>query len=297
MRLGLGLSVNSTSSQKVGGFTGILDEFTGAAAAYSVRRLSKSADKCLRVRRSSDDNEEDIAFDANGGLDTTALLAFVGTGGTDNGFVTVWYDQTTNDPSQQKNASTVNDSEQSKIVSGGTLVTEGSKAAIDFDGTDDHYDISGLTSTLSIAASHSTYIVHKCSSASGGDVLLQSSVGASDRFGAGYRVGKVRVSAYNGTSYTSKSSASTQNNNHILLTTIWDASNIDVYLNGDDSNMTGSSNLSMASTANTCIGAKSNGTQDFLDGTIQEIIIYSDDHDSTTQGGIETNINTHFSIF
>jgi hypothetical protein len=182
-------------------------------------------------------------------------------------------------------------------VSAGALVTEGGKAAIDFDGTDDHYDISGLTSILSIAASHSTYIVHKCVSESGGDVLLQSAVGASDRFGSGYRAKKIRVSAYNGTSYTSKSSASNQNNNHILLSTIWNTSNIDVYLNGDDSNMTGTSNLSMASTANTCIGARTNGTADFLDGTIQEIIIYPSANNSTTQGGIETNINTHFSIF
>ena len=62
-----------------GGFTGLLDEYSGAAAAYSVRRLSSSyTDGLIRVRRSSDDAEQDIGFDANGDLDTTALLAFVG---------------------------------------------------------------------------------------------------------------------------------------------------------------------------------------------------------------------------
>ena len=82
MRLGLGLGVNSITSQKIGaGFTGILDEYSGAAAAYSVRRLSSTyTDGLIRVRRSSDDAEQDIGFDANGDLDTTALLAFVQSG-------------------------------------------------------------------------------------------------------------------------------------------------------------------------------------------------------------------------
>ena len=79
MKLGLGLGVNSITSQKIGaGFTGILDEYSGAAAAYSVRRLSSSyTDGLIRVRRSSDDTEQDIGFDSNGDLDSTALLAFV----------------------------------------------------------------------------------------------------------------------------------------------------------------------------------------------------------------------------
>ena len=134
MRLGLGLGVNSITSQKVGaGFTGILDEFTGAAAAYSVRKLSGTySGDALRVRRSSDDTEQDIGFDANGDLDTTALLAFVGTGGTDNGYVTTFYDQTGNG----NDATNSTESEQPQIVDGGTLVTENSKAAIDFDGDD-----------------------------------------------------------------------------------------------------------------------------------------------------------------
>lgn len=47
------------------------------------------AGSSLRVRRSSDNTEQDIGF-SSGQLDTTSLLAFVGSG---NGFVTKWYDQ------------------------------------------------------------------------------------------------------------------------------------------------------------------------------------------------------------
>jgi len=81
MRLGLGLGVDSITSQKVGGagFTGILDTYTGAVSAYSVRKLVSSATNSMKVRRSSDDALQDIGFDGNGNLDTTALLAFVNT--------------------------------------------------------------------------------------------------------------------------------------------------------------------------------------------------------------------------
>ena len=43
-----------------GGFTGLLDEFSGAAAAYSLRKLSKNTTTVVRVRRSSDDTEQDF---------------------------------------------------------------------------------------------------------------------------------------------------------------------------------------------------------------------------------------------
>ena len=92
MRLGLGLGVNSITSQKVGaGFTGLLDTYTGAAAAYSVRRLSSTyTGSAMKVRRSSDDALQDIGFDGSGNLDTSALLSFVGGG---DGHVTRWYSQ------------------------------------------------------------------------------------------------------------------------------------------------------------------------------------------------------------
>ena len=58
-------------------FTGILDRYPGAAAGFSVFKLTKTATNSMRVRRTSDDAELDIGFDANGVLDSTALLAFV----------------------------------------------------------------------------------------------------------------------------------------------------------------------------------------------------------------------------
>ena len=94
------------------------------------------------MRRSSDDTEQDIGFDSNGDLDTAALLAFVGTGGTDNGFVTTFYDQSGNG----NDATNINDSEQPLVVSGGTLVTENGKAAVEFSGNPVYLDASSAIS-------------------------------------------------------------------------------------------------------------------------------------------------------
>ena len=57
----------------------LLDTYSGAAAAYSLRKLRTAySGYAIRVRRSSDNTSQDIGFDANGNLDTTSLLAFVG---------------------------------------------------------------------------------------------------------------------------------------------------------------------------------------------------------------------------
>jgi hypothetical protein len=81
---------------KASAVTPLLDDYPGASVAYSLRKLRTAySGNCIRVRR-TDLTEQDIAFNSSGQLDTTALLAFVGTGALDNGFVTTWYDQSGN---------------------------------------------------------------------------------------------------------------------------------------------------------------------------------------------------------
>jgi len=59
-------------------YAGFGDAFGGVTAYYSLRQFTEAETlNAIRVRRSSDDAEQDIGFDANGDLDSTALLAFV----------------------------------------------------------------------------------------------------------------------------------------------------------------------------------------------------------------------------
>jgi len=105
---------------------GLLETYSGAAAAYSLRKLRNGyVGNAIRVRRSSDNAEQDIAFNTSGGLDTVSLLAFVGGG---NGFVTTWYDQSSNGYNMLQTTATA----QPQIVSSGNMILENGKPTVSF---------------------------------------------------------------------------------------------------------------------------------------------------------------------
>ena len=109
----------------------LLDLYPNASAAYSVRKLrSAYTGSAIRVRRSSDNTEQDIGFDAFGNLDTSALTSFCGSG---NGFVTTWFDQSGNN----LNVTQTTAANQPQIVSSGSVITLNSKPTMTFDGSND----------------------------------------------------------------------------------------------------------------------------------------------------------------
>jgi len=118
------LTAAATSS-----FSYELDLYPGASVAYSLRKLrSAYTGNCIQVRRSSDNATQDIGF-LNNVLDETALITFVG---ANNGYVTIWYDQSTN----SKNAIQNTLSNQPQIVSSGIVIKVNSKPALLVDSTD-----------------------------------------------------------------------------------------------------------------------------------------------------------------
>lgn len=109
--------------QKTPAFSFLLDDYSGASAAYSLRKLrSAYSGNCIRVRRSSDNTEQDFGF-VNNVLDTASLLAFVG---AVNGFVTTFYDQSGNGKNMVQSTA-VN---QPQIISSGSVLTLNSKPTI-----------------------------------------------------------------------------------------------------------------------------------------------------------------------
>ena len=126
MKLSLGLSPRDYSVAGGAAFVGLLDTYPNASAAYSLRKLRNAyAGNCIRVRRSSDNTEQNIGF-VNNALDTATLLTFCGAG---NGFVTTWYDQSGNANDVTQSTATY----QPKIVNSGAMVTQNSKNSILFD--------------------------------------------------------------------------------------------------------------------------------------------------------------------
>lgn len=96
----------------------------GPTLLLSMRKLNPAyTGKCLRVRRSSDNTEQDIDFTVDGELDTTALLAFCGAG---SGYVVTWYDQS----GSGNNFGMATAGGQPRIVNAGVVDTFGGKPAI-----------------------------------------------------------------------------------------------------------------------------------------------------------------------
>lgn len=97
--------------------SGLLIDYPGAAAAYSLRLLRTNyVGSAIRVRRASDNAEQDIGFVSNV-LDTAALTSFCS--GT-NGFVKTWYDQSGNGRDETQTTA----ANQPRIVSSGAVLVD-----------------------------------------------------------------------------------------------------------------------------------------------------------------------------
>lgn len=126
--------------QTAGGGGGYLDAITPAPrAALSLRKLISTATAAIRVRRSSDNAEQDIGFTGSA-LDTTSLASFVG---ANSAFVTTVYDQTGNG-FHKVQATAAN---QPRIVNAGAI-----DVALIYDGTSDSMSIPSLPFGTSYAA-------------------------------------------------------------------------------------------------------------------------------------------------
>jgi hypothetical protein len=124
-----------------GGASLLLDTYTGAAVAYSLRKLRTAyTGAAIRVRRSSDNAEQDINFVA-GDLDTASLLTFCGAG---NGFITTWYDQSGNANNAEQPTLLLS---QALIVSSGAVITDPNTGKISANWSADFYNFTHVANT------------------------------------------------------------------------------------------------------------------------------------------------------
>lgn len=112
----------------------LLDTYTGAIGAYSLRKLSSSYSGDAIVVTTDGVDSQTIGFSGND-LDTATLESFAGSG---DAYVSTWYDQSGN--SRNFTQSTL--ANMPKIVSSGTTITQNSKPIVEFDGSTRYMDIS-----------------------------------------------------------------------------------------------------------------------------------------------------------
>ncbi|HSH41653.1 MAG TPA: arabinofuranosidase catalytic domain-containing protein [Arenicellales bacterium] len=270
-----------------------------ATAAYSVaRRLRYDySGPLIRVRRSSDNAEQDIGFDSNGDLDKSALATFAG---ANDGFIVRVYEQTGNflDISNSTAAS------QPQIVQAGTIITEGGKPTVKFDGVDD-YLVAGGTYGNSLNYTDNVSWFQVLNGTSQGDrrTICDDIAGKQgyfiNIFSNGSEVGGGNIIYNDGSGYEQLKKtimqATTHATHNACLQSVGD---IVVGFNGTTETLSfpgwdGSIGKS-GSTAGFAIGGAANGNQ-YFEGNIQETVVYLDDQ-SANRSAIEQNQAEYYGI-
>jgi hypothetical protein len=269
----------------------LLDTYPNAAVAYSLRKLRTAySGSSIRVRRSSDNAEQNIGF-VNNVLDTASLLTFCGAG---NGLVTTWYDQSGNGLNSIMSTAI----QQPRIVNAGVLDVKNLKAGLRFDGSNDYLTRTALTSLnsgnnysiFSVAANQTTGIFADILATNDISPRLNLAIDTRTTGGA-YRIAIIENTSAQG--YTTNLASPDGTANQRLQTVVVNGFNLAGWKNG----IAGSTTIFTGSYSNLRfdIGAYL-GPPRHLNGYIQELIIYPTDQ-STNRTGIETNINTFYTIY
>ena len=266
---------------KTAPFVGLLDLYPSATAAYSLRRLSAdNTENIIRVRRSSDNAEQNFGYNSSNVLDTAAVLSFCGAG---NGFITTWYDQS----GFLRHATQTTAANQPQIVSSGAIITTNSKPSLFFDGSNDSFNIA---STISVGTSNYTSFVAKRDASTRRLIGISGGQGGAVYLHALWTDNKYYLQAK--TTHYQVSNSTDTTTSQLLLTGLNNAGTMAMYKNGG---VIASSQVATAiSLTINAIGIYSGPNYTF--GNIQEVIFYNSEQ-SANRTGIESNINTYYTIY
>lgn len=266
----------------------LLDEFSGASAAYSVRKLSSSyPGNCIRVRRSSDSAESDIGFDSNNNLDESALTAFIG---ANDGLIVTWYDQSGNG----NDATQSTTSRQPRIVSAGTIDKDGGIPCIrgvSNDYLDMNYYIPKLASSFCVGRCDTTNDIIYGAFNSTDSYAHFFGAGSGGAYDAGY--GNALFAAPDssgGVVFTEKFIVSNVGNNTTMRTLINDVNDFTQTPSTVNEAATPASNYGYI------LANNAGGAGFYTTGLIQELVIYEADKQSDSSAIISA-LNDYYSVY
>ena len=272
----------------------LLQNYSGAVAAYSLRKLNVNyTGACIQVRRTSPSQaSQEIGFTAAGVLDTASLAVFCGTG---DGYVSRWYDQSSNGHYLEQTSS----SAQPKIYSNGTLQLN-SLSAIQFDGSDDYLE------------SHNNFGVNP-----NGTELVALGVGSFDVSGGGdviassrnstvghnvfelLKIGSdaVRMQTWFGSNNTSRNSAAVTVGQQYIMAGY--AKSGEVAIDLDGTNTTGSAQAADPNNHSQpfVVGARSFNQANPHDGYIQEVVVFSNSAVTIDHEELSDDVNEYYNSY
>ncbi|SOC79818.1 Fibronectin type III domain-containing protein [Salinimicrobium sediminis] len=282
----LSVSTNAAASAQA---TFTLDDFTGAVLGYSLNKLrSAYTGSAIRVRRSSDNTEQDIGFNADNRLDQTALLNFVGAG---DGFISVWYDQSTS----ARNVSNP-EASQPKIVNAGTIYVLNGKPTVYFNQKYLRSEIGQLVNNVD--GSWSSFGFGQFNAQGNNYMFSQDAsqrVSQNLKVSVGANSGETIAFQTDGTVITDTSPVSASYiGSPVQITAINTGTSVESFMNG---NGNGSVSISGSKVASDRweIGGRGNGiTPTDTNAYISEVIHYAENK-TTDKAGIESAITANHS--
>jgi hypothetical protein len=258
-----------------------------AAAAYSLRKVKATySGDAVRIRRSSDDIEVDVAFDSDDKVSASSAITNIAEQGGESGqttdttlgdfisgtdaFVHTWYDQAgSNDATQ------ATDANQPKIAENGALLADG----LDFDGTD-----SLVTGSFSASQPITIFSVTETDVTTGTRIVESETNTNLFYYGSsvqiGFTSGANLNSAVGGYSI----------NVPYLLTHLANGSSSKIFRNSSEIASGNAGTNSFAGSLH--IG----GSTNHLNGRFRELVIYDSDQ-SDNRFKIESNINNYYSLY
>jgi hypothetical protein len=259
-------------------FTGLLNETygSGAEAAYSTRRLNGNVTDCMVIRRASDSTTTTIGFDGSGNIDEAAITTFcTGTSCT----AVTWKDQSGNG----NDATAPSTGDEPTIYTGGALVKENGKVALDFDGSSDFFESGAVTASSQPITVIST-TTPQATAFSGG--ILNTT--DTNNFIDFYRNdGGLAINAGS----TISSNFDYVEDDRYLKFSLFNGSSSEVWANGY-SVLTGNPSTTGIS-GNLFVGKYLTSSNNFMNGLMQEILLYTDNK-SSVRTDIEENIGDYF---
>src|SRR5210317_1532533 len=262
----------------------LLEDYPGASAAYSVRKIRDGyTGSALRVREDSGNTEADIGFDSNGDLDTAAIKSFCdAAGASTNGYVVTWYDQSgsSNDATQSTTT------QQPQIYDGSAVLTKNGQPSVRFNGD-------SLDASITFASSDpsSVFWVASADNAGNNNRVIASGSGSVRRNAS---ILSDAGNIYDGANGVTGGTVS--DNTQTLFSGFYATNNGRIYVDGA-LGATGTTFVQQA-TSGLTIGTDPYVGGSGLVGELQEILVYKTDQDTAgNRTGIESNINTYYTIY
>ena len=270
--------------EDVAAATLLLDTYTDAAAAYSLRKL-RTAYTGDAVEVYNGSSYADIGFDGSGELDLTALATHCG---SNDGFVSKWYDQSGN----TNTAAQTTTSEMPKIYDGttGVVLNSNSNPAVFFQ--------DGISNSLPSTVTHSSdpIFITAVSEVPSGATNERSNIytggGSTDFEFRNWAGSQVTIRIGDGSTVATNAISGTTVDEVILLTGYNVSSSLNLFLNGTAS----ASNPVTANYSVTFPAGGIHASRTTIPNYISEIVVYESDQ-SSNRTDIEDNINTFYNIY